>query len=72
MLIAGVRPGGPAEKAGLGRGDILIRLGTLELRSVEDFSYALSAFKPGQRVSVTVLRAGKPLTVEATLGESRR
>jgi Zn-dependent M28 family amino/carboxypeptidase len=72
VLLAGVRPGGAAEAAGLRRGDILVRLGTHEVGSVEDLMYVLNSSKPGERVTATALREGKELKVEVTFQESRR
>jgi S1-C subfamily serine protease len=71
VLLAGVRPGGAAEKAGMKRGDILLRLGQHEIRSVQDLGFALSAARPGETVTAVVLRDGKELRLEATLQESR-
>jgi len=39
---------------------------------VEDFMYVLNAHKPGETVTATVLRDGKPVQLEATFQESRR
>ena len=41
VLLAGVRPGGGADKGGLKRGDILIRLGKHAIGSVEDLMFVL-------------------------------
>jgi Iap family predicted aminopeptidase len=70
VLLAGVRPGGPAEKGGLRRGDILVRLGTHALGDVEDLMYALNASKPGETVTAVVLRDGKEVKLEVTFQES--
>ena len=72
MLIGGVRPGGAAEKAGIRRGDVLVRLGTHEIRSVEDLVYALQAFKPGETATSVVDPRGPEVKLEATFQESRR
>jgi hypothetical protein len=72
VLLAGVRPGGAAEAAGLRRGDILVHLGTHEIGSVEDLMYVLNSSKPGERVTATALREGKELKVDVTFQESRR
>ena len=69
MLVAGVRPGGAAEAAGVQRGDILIRVGEHEIRSVEDLAFVLRAQKPGDRVTLVLLREGKEVRVEAVLQE---
>jgi hypothetical protein len=72
VLLAGVRPGGAAEKAGLRRGDLLVRLGTHDIGSVEDLMYALNAERPGETATATVIRDGKTLTLEVTFQESQR
>ena len=71
VLLSGVRPGGAAEKAGMRRGDILVRLGTHDIRSVEDLMYVLNDSKPGETVKAVVERGGKRVEVEATFQESR-
>jgi Tol biopolymer transport system component len=72
VLLAGVRPGGAAEAGGLQRGDILVRLGTHEVGSVEDLMYVLNASRPGERVTATVRRDGRELKLDVTFQESRR
>jgi hypothetical protein len=72
VLLAGVRVGGAAETAGMKRGDILIKLGSHEIGSVEDLMYVLNASHPGETVAAIVMRDGKPLKLEATFQESKR
>jgi hypothetical protein len=72
VLLAGVRPGGPAEAAGLRRGDILIKLGAHDIRTVEDFMYALNASRPGDTATAVVLRDGKPVPITVTFQQGRR
>jgi hypothetical protein len=72
MLLAGVRPDGPADKAGMKRGDRLIEIGTTEIKGVHDLMYVLQAAKPGERRKVVVLRDGNKVTLEVTFGKSRR
>lgn len=71
VLLAGVRPGGAAEKAGMKRGDILIRLGKHEIRSVQDLGFALSAARPGETVTAVVIREGKETKLETTFQEAK-
>jgi len=70
VLLAGVRPGSPADKGGLRRGDVLVQLGTHSIGSVEDFMFALTASKPGDAVTASVLRDGKKVEFAVTLGEA--
>ncbi len=72
VLLAGVRPGGPAEKAGMKRGDILIRIGTRAVSSVEDLMYVLGSSKAGQKAKAVVIRDGKEVKLDITFGASHR
>ena len=72
VLLAGVRPGGGAELGGLKRGDVLVRLGTHDVGSVEDLMYALNASKPGETVTAVVLREGAEVKLSVTFQESKR
>jgi len=72
VLLAGVRPGGPAEAAGLRRGDILIKLGAHDVRTVEDFMYALNASKPGETATAVVIRDGRPVPIKVTFQQGHR
>lgn len=72
MLISGVRPAGPADKAGLERGDRLVELAGHAIRDVYDLMYVLRQYKPGQEVSAAVLRDGERIEVRVTFDESRR
>ncbi len=67
VKLTGVRAGSPAEKAGIRAGDVIVRMGTMEVRDLQGLTDALRAHKPGDVVPVTVLRAGAPVTVTATL-----
>jgi Tol biopolymer transport system component len=72
VLLAGVRPGSPAEAAGMKRGDILVRLGSHEIRNVEDFEFALRSSKPGEKAIAVVERDGHRLELAVTFGARRR
>jgi S1-C subfamily serine protease len=71
VLLAGVRPGGAAERAGMKRGDILVRLGKHEIRSVQDLGFALGAARPGETVTAVVIRDGKETKLETTFQEAK-
>jgi hypothetical protein len=72
VLLAGVRPGAPAERGGLHRGDILVKLGLHPIGNVEDLMFALNASKPGETVTAVVLRDGKEVRLSVTFEEGRR
>lgn len=67
VKFADVRDGSPAAKAGLAAGDVLIEFDGKKIDNLYDFTYALRAHKPGDKVAVTVLRNGERLTREVTL-----
>jgi serine protease DegQ len=69
VVVRDVVPDGPAANAGILPGDVLIRMGDRELERVEDFLDEVRARKPGDRVSITLLRGGREQQVEVTLVE---
>ncbi len=72
VLLDDVRPGGGAEKGGMRRSDIITKLDKFDIGSVEDLMFVLMQAKPGESVTATVLREGKPVLLEVTFQESRR
>jgi Tol biopolymer transport system component len=70
VLLAAVRSGSPAERAGIRRGDVLVQLGTHSIGGVEDFMFALTASKPGDSMTATVLRDGHKVELPVVLGEA--
>lgn len=71
VLLSGVRPGSPAEEAGIQGGDVLVGMAGREIGDIYDFVYILRDSKPGETVSIEVLRDGVRLELSATLGKSR-
>ena len=72
VMLAGARPGGPADKAGMKRGDRLVQLGKTNIRTIQDMMYVLRAAKPGQKTTAVVVRGGKRIKLNVTFGKSRR
>lgn len=72
MLLAGVRSGGPADLAGLQRGDRVVELLGHEIRDIYDLMYVLREAKPGQVGSVVVERGGERIKATVTFGTSTR
>jgi serine protease Do len=62
--------GSPADKAGLKEHDIITKVNNLKIDSSTSLTSALSKFKVGDTVSLTVIRSGKTITVKATLGNA--
>jgi Tol biopolymer transport system component len=57
--IQGVRPGGPADKAGLIANDIIVGLNGKETSNIYDFMNILNELKPDVQVEIIVMRDGK-------------
>ena len=58
VVIGGVSPGSPAEKAGLKRGDVLLEMDGTEVNSWNELTERIAACKPGQTVEIRVQRKG--------------
>jgi Do/DeqQ family serine protease len=69
VLVADVLRGGPADKAGLRAGDVVVEFGGVKVREVPDLQRRAAAVLPGQAARMTVIRDKKPLTLEVTVGE---
>ena len=72
VLLSDVRPGGPADLAGIRGGDRIISMAGREIANLYDMTFALQDNKPGDTIDVLVLRDGKELTLRATLGDRNR
>lgn len=92
VKIEAIRPGGPADKAGLraivqvevrrqgnaiyqtrtsdvSRGDWLVAVDGKKVDTASDFLAIMDGYKPGQTVTLTILRDGQERDVQLTLGE---
>jgi Zn-dependent M28 family amino/carboxypeptidase len=56
LLLSGVIGGGPAEKAGLQKGDIIVEIAGQTIANIYDYTYALELLKIGQPVKVVYRR----------------
>lgn len=71
-LVADVRPGSPADAAGIRPGDILVRLGDQPLTAELPYLNALMRLQPNQNVAVTVRRGSQQSVVNVTLATRAR
>ena len=71
VIVVEVEPGSPAAAAGLRREDVITALDSTEIESSGDLLGALRDYRPGDTVSLTILRGGSGAeeTVEVELGE---
>ncbi len=66
-LINEVVPGGPADKAGLQVGDLVVSVNGKQVQGMDDLAAQVRLLGAGQRAQLTVVRDGKEQTVTATL-----
>ena len=59
LLLNGVIGGGPAEQAGLQKGDVIVEIAGQSIANIYDYMYALDALKIGQPAKVIYTRAGQ-------------
>jgi 2-alkenal reductase len=68
--VTRVAPGSPAADAGLQTDDIITQVGGVSLDATHSYLNILYAYKPGDKVSLSVIRKGQTLQMEVTLGEA--
>jgi hypothetical protein len=66
MRIDGVREDRPAFNAGMEKGDVVVKMGDLNITDMMSYMKALGAFEPGQTVKVVIVREGKELEKDVT------
>ena len=66
LRVDGVNLGKPGEKAGLLKGDIIVKMGEYSISNIQDYMKSLGQFKKGQTTSIEVKRNGETKTLEVT------
>ena len=61
-----VAAGGPADKAGLKGGDVIVEFGSNKVANIYDYTYAMDAARIGKPVTVVILRNGERLSISIT------
>ena len=70
--VVDITPGSGAAKAGLRAGDIILQYDGRDVNQSADLPPMVGMSKPGSTVPVKLLRNGKPMTVQVTVGEAPR
>lgn len=68
-LVAAVQRGGPADKAGIQPGDVILSLNGQPVQHSADLARIVGATKPGNTLNAEIWRKGNAVTVQITLGQ---
>jgi S1-C subfamily serine protease len=72
LIVISVDPNAPAGQAGVTIGDVLVELSGATVQRPEDVQQVLDSGSVGKKVSARLLRGGKLVDVEVTVGERPR
>ena len=68
VKLSGVSKNGPASKAGVTGGDVIVELAGKKIDNIYDYTYAIEAIKIGKPVSIVITRKGKRIRLSVTPG----
>jgi len=68
-LVNSVEKGGPAEKAGVEAGDIILKADGREIRTSSELPRIVTMIKPGNKVNLTLWRKGAQKDLAVTVAE---
>lgn len=69
VLVPQVETGGPADRAGIQRGDVIVRFGDTDIGRIRDLPREVSRSQPGDSIEVEVVREGERETFDVTIGQ---
>ena len=68
ILVAGVYREGPAAKAGLQPGDVILKIASEDAQDGRTSMNQVARMQPGEKIKLDILRNGQPSTLNATIG----
>jgi membrane-associated protease RseP (regulator of RpoE activity) len=68
VRIEGIISGGPAEKAGLSKGDLITGVGGIRVRQIADFAGVLEHVRPGNTLTFELLRGDRREKIDVVFG----
>ena len=71
VYITQVEPGSPAAQTGLQENDIITKIGDVAIDETHSYINSLFEHQPGDMIPLTVMRAGKEMQLQITLGEAK-
>lgn len=67
-LVSEVSKNSPAEKAGIKQGDVILEYNNRKIENIAALRNAIALMKPGSKVNLLILRNGRPIQTELTIG----
>jgi len=71
VIVTETSEDGPAEKAGIKPGDVILGIEDDEIDDINELVEAVVSREPGDEIEITLWRDGRTMTVEATLGAKK-
>ena len=72
LIVVSVEPDGPGGKAGVLFGDVIVALEGTAVSNIRDLQAFLEPESVGKTIPVSIIRGGKPIEINVTIGERRR
>jgi S1-C subfamily serine protease len=72
LIVISVEPQGPGSKGGVLLGDVVVALEGKAVSNIRDLQAFLEPESVGKTITVSLIRSGKPVEVNVTIGERRR
>jgi S1-C subfamily serine protease len=72
LIVLSLEPDGPAAKAGVLIGDVMVSLGGTEVTDTDDIQSVLERHAVGETIAAGVVRGGTAVTVGVQIGERPR
>lgn len=69
IIVGEVQEDSPAEKAGLAEDDIIVSLNDEDIRNWDSFRTRIAAYKPGDNITMGIIRDNDNMSLDVTLGE---
>ena len=69
LRVESVTAGSPAAKAGLKANDVILKIDSQSMASLDDLGNFLKARRPGTQISVHLQRGGEMMTIAVVLGK---
>ncbi|MBL7983819.1 MAG: trypsin-like peptidase domain-containing protein [Flavobacteriales bacterium] len=67
VYVRGLTDGGAAADAGIKTGDVIVKVGNIDVNNVPQLQEQIGKFRPGDEVAVTVLRKGQQEVIDMKL-----